>query len=242
MKLLCLPHAGGSAAVYARWTRLFGPAVRVVPVEYPGHGRRLREPLHTSSATLVDRLVEELGPVLREGPFAVFGHSMGGLLAFRLTHELVRRRLPPPARLFLSGARPPGRPAPAALHALGDDGLRAALADLGGAPAEVLAHPELVGMLLPVVRADLLLAETWAFRPPQPLDVPVSVLSGLADPLAPPGLMADWRPHFAGAFARRAYPGGHFFPFDAAGGVPADVARALGATAQDAFSTGRTGA
>ncbi|MEU8527959.1 MULTISPECIES: thioesterase II family protein [Streptomyces] len=242
MKLLCLPHAGGSAAVYARWTRLFGPGVRVVPVEYPGHGRRLREPLHISAATLVDRLVEELRPLLREGPFAVFGHSMGGLLAFRFTHELVRRGLPLPARLFLSAARPPGHPATAALHTLDDAGLVAALAELGGAPPEVLADPEFVRTLLPVVRADLLLAETWAFRPPAPLDVPVSVLSGLADPLAPPGVTAGWRPHFAGAFARRAYPGGHFFPFDAASGVPADLRQALGGAAQGTFSTGRTGA
>lgn len=101
-------------------------------------------------------------------------------------------------------------------------------------------------MLLPVVRTDLLLAETWAFRPPHPLDMPVSVLSGLADPLAPPGLVAGRRPHFARAFTRRVYPGGHFFPFDAASGVAADVGRALGETpdapAQEGFSTGRTGA
>jgi medium-chain acyl-[acyl-carrier-protein] hydrolase len=97
------------------------------------------------------------------------------------------------------------------LHDLSDKDLLRALARLNGAPAEVLADGEVMRLLLPVVRADLRLAEQWEFTPAEPLSVPVSLLSGRADPLAPAAEMAGWRAHFTGETVVREYDGDHFF-------------------------------
>jgi medium-chain acyl-[acyl-carrier-protein] hydrolase len=211
MLLICLPYAGGSAAAYSRWERKLGAGVGVRAVELPGRGRRIREAPLTSSEALVEQLLIDLAADLEQGPFALFGHSMGGLLAFQLTHALVDRGLPGPQRLVLSAARAPGRTAPVKLHALPDEELIETLGHLSGAPAEALAHEDLMEVMLPVVRADLKLAETWSFDPAGPLSVPVALLGGLRDPLASPAELERWRPYFAGEVERRSYPGDHFY-------------------------------
>jgi medium-chain acyl-[acyl-carrier-protein] hydrolase len=226
IRLFCLPHAGGSAVVYGGWGRMLGPRFSVASVELPGHGRRIREPLLTSAAALVERLLDELLEDMRTGPFAVFGHSMGGLLAFRLAHELVRGGLPRPLRLFISAVRAPGHTT-GLLHALPDAELVAALGRLNGASPEVLAHRELVELMLPIVRADLRITEQWSFVPAEALDIPVSLLAGASDPLAPPHEMERWREHFAGEVERRSYPGDHFYLHTEAEALLRDIGAAL---------------
>lgn len=211
LRLFCLHYAGGSAAVYRNWPAALAPHCEVVAVELPGHGRRIREPLRTSATALVDLLLAELGEQMRAGPFAMFGHSLGGLLAFELTHELVRRDLPRPAHLFMSAALCPTRTGGSGLHALPDADLIDALADLNGAPAEALAHEELMALMLPIVRADLCVAETWPFVPERTLDVSVSLLGAISDPIAPPAEIDRWREHFTGELDRRSYQGDHFY-------------------------------
>jgi amino acid adenylation domain-containing protein/thioester reductase-like protein len=228
MRLFCLPHAGGSAAVYRGWGRALGPRFPVVPVELPGHGHRIREPLCTSAADLVERLLSELVDELGAAPFAIFGHSMGGQLAFHLAQELVRRDLPVPARLFISAARPPSRPVREPLHALPDVELLAALRRLNGVPDDVLADRAVLE-LLPIVRADLRLAETWSPAPFRALDTPVTLLSGRSDPLVPPEEMRRWREHFTGEVVTRDYPGDHFYPLTATDLLLRDVGDALSA-------------
>ncbi|MEV7192285.1 alpha/beta fold hydrolase [Streptomyces sp. NPDC093510] len=217
VRLFCLPYAGGSARVYQRWSDAVGPRFPVSAVELPGHGRRIREPLHTSADSLMDLLLSELTGQLGAGPYALFGHSMGGRLAFQLAHECVRRGLPRPVQLFLSAARSPAADMTThRLHDLPDTELLTALGTLGGSPAETLAHSELMAVMLPVLRADLRLAESWSFRPEHPLDIPVSLFSGLADPLASRTEVERWRDFFSSQACHRSYHGDHFFPFPAA--------------------------
>lgn len=211
MRLICLPYAGGSAAAYSNWERGLGSGVGVRAVELPGRGRRIREAPLTSAEALVEQLLTELAAELEEEPFALFGHSMGGLLAFQLTHALADRGLPGPRCLILSAARAPGRTAAAKLHTLPDKELIETLGRLSGAPAEALAHEDLMEVMLPIVRADLKLAETWSFSPAGPLSVPVALLGGLRDPLVPPAEIELWRPRFAAEVERRGYPGDHFY-------------------------------
>jgi medium-chain acyl-[acyl-carrier-protein] hydrolase len=159
----------------------------------------------------VDGLIAELVDDMQSRPFAIFGHSLGGLLAFQMTHELVRRGLPRPVRLFLSAARLPKPMAGEPLHALADAELLAVLERLNGAPPEALAHRGLMEIMLPIVRADLRLAETWSFHSGEALDIPVSLLGGLWDPLTPPAEMERWRQYFSGQVDHRSYPGHHFY-------------------------------
>jgi medium-chain acyl-[acyl-carrier-protein] hydrolase len=156
-------------------------------------------------------LLTELADDVRSGPFAIFGHSLGAMMGFQLTHGLARHGLPMPERLFLSAARPPHRRGPGHLHGLPDEALLTELARLKGAPAELLEHEEFRQVLLPVVRADLRIAETWPGPEALPLTVPVSLLSGRDDPLAPAAEVAHWRPYFAGDVVHREYGGDHFF-------------------------------
>ncbi|MFI7068858.1 thioesterase II family protein [Micromonospora sediminicola] len=209
--LFCLPHAGGSAGTYRDWQGLLGPRFPTVAIDLPGRGRRMREAPCTSAADLVEWLLAEHLERMRTGPFAIFGHSMGGLLAFQLTHELVRRGLTRPRRLFISAALPPGSPHRGSLHTLSDSQLVHTLHRLNGTPSEVLEHPQLIDLMLPVLRADLRVAETWAFRPTVELDVPVSLLGGRGDPLVPSDVLDHWRIHLAGEVVTRIYPGDHFY-------------------------------
>ncbi|MEV4690547.1 alpha/beta fold hydrolase [Micromonospora echinospora] len=209
--LFCLPHAGGSAATYRDWHGLLGPRIPTVAVDFPGRGRRMREAPYTSAADLVEWLLAEHLERMRSGPFALFGHSMGGLLAFQLTYELVRRGLPCPRRLFVSAALPPACPHRGSLHTLSDTQLVQALHRLNGTPSEVLEHPQLIDFMLPVLRADLRIAETWTFRPTVKLDVPVSLLGGRGDPLVPSDMLDLWRIHLAGEVVTRTYAGDHFY-------------------------------
>ncbi|MFI7207921.1 thioesterase [Micromonospora aurantiaca] len=233
VRLICLPFAGGSAAAFRDWGAALGPRFPTVPVDLPGHGRRIREPLCDSLDALAELLVTELSEELESGPYAIFGHSLGGLLAVQMAHELARRHLPPPVRLFISAARSPAEPRPRPLHELPDAALLDALVQLAEGVPAIDGHRELLQFMLPVLRADLRMAETWAGPPSPPLAVPVSLLSGVHDLLAPPTRMASWRRSFVGEVAAHSYPGGHFYIETCADAVLQDVGRALSRAADE---------
>lgn len=210
--LFCLPHAGAGAATYRHWQTAIGTDVEVVPVELPGRGARFSEPLVTSATENVTALA---GPLLERAskPFALFGHSMGALLAYELAHELVRLGRPP-VHLVVSGyAAPqlPPRPDSGKVHTLTDDQLVQHLKALQGTAGEVLDHPELLELLLPVIRADYQLCETHRFTERAPLPVPVTVLGGTEDPNGDDASLRGWEELTAAGFRVATFSGGHFF-------------------------------
>ncbi len=227
VRLYCLPFAGGSATVYRDWGAILGSRYPVVPVDLPGHGRRVREPLCGSLDALAELLVTELSEEMGSGSYAIFGHSLGGLLAFQMGHELARRRLPLPVRLFISAARSPAEPHPCLLHELSDAALVDALIRLAGDVPSIDGHRELIEFMLPVLRADLRLSETWPGPSAPPLRVPVSLLSGANDWLAPPAQVASWRRYFDSEVAVHSYPGGHFYLGTESTALLRDIGRAL---------------
>ncbi len=211
VRVFCLPFAGGSATAFRGWAAE-APRLEIVSVELPGHGRRLAEPLIRSLPTLVRELATAITPWLHDKPFALFGHSMGGLLAFELTRELRRRRLPAPCHLFVSSTAPPSPvPTGRALHLFTDDELVAELRRLGGTPLAVLREPELLDLLLPVLRADLTLCHTHHHRDESPLACPITVIGGRGDLAVPSEQLLGWAAHTSGPFERIVLPGGHFY-------------------------------
>jgi surfactin synthase thioesterase subunit len=209
MKLYCLPYAGSSAAVYARWKRRLPAGIEVVPVELPGRGRRMREPLETTVPALLDRVMLEVRPEAGR-PFALFGHSMGAVLAFELGRRLELRGHSP-AVVFVSGTRAPGaRHRPRCSSPKSDAELRAELARLGGTPARVLDEPELMEMLLPVLRADFEVVASYVGDSACALCAPLVALGGADDETTLDGLAA-WRAHTRSEFSMHVLPGGHFF-------------------------------
>ncbi|MEH2523006.1 MULTISPECIES: thioesterase II family protein [unclassified Bradyrhizobium] len=210
MRLLCLPYSGGSAMFYARWRRLVPSWIDVQPVEWPGRGARMDEPLTTDPRALASQLAAELHAQL-DAPYALFGHSLGALIAFELAHGLLDRGAPAPAILFASGAEAPAvRDGSKWRLPLSDDALLKELRDLQGTPDEALSNPELMRSALPVLRADFLMCGAYAYRPRYPLPCPVHVFGGTDDDTSPDSLQA-WRQETSAAFTLDVLPGHHFF-------------------------------
>lgn len=163
-----------------------------------------------SITEIVDHVVIEMRGHLAL-PYALFGHSMGAIVAFELARRLRDLGLPPPAHLYASGARAPHLPRAPALHHLPHEAFVAGVVALGGLPAEIAAEPDLMEMLLPSLRADFTAIDTWSYSPAPPLGHPITALGGTDDPRVSPDHLAGWADHTTGAFRTRVFPGGHFY-------------------------------
>lgn len=210
VRLFCFPYAGGGASLYRTFGDALPASIDVCAVQLPGREGRLREAPVAEMGKLVPLIADGLAASLT-APFAFFGHSMGAVLSFELCRELRRRGRPLPVHLFVSACPAPHIPDDDATHLLPDDGLIERLRALGGMSEEVLAHRELMEMILPLFRADAALTETYAHAEEDPLDVPVTAFGGAADDKATPADMEAWRRHTRAAFARATVPGGHFY-------------------------------
>ncbi len=210
LRLFCLPYAGGSASAYARWPERVPAGVEVRPVQLPGRWNRLREPLLRRFTDVVDALDEVL-PQYIDRPFALFGHSMGALLAFELARRLRARGLPP-RMLFVSGRGAPQFPGTTLPGAdFSDQELVHRLRELNGMPAEVLNTPELMNLLLPVIRADFEVCRSYAYVPAAPLSHPIVVFGGAEDTESAEGRLEGWSIHTTARSTAYRLPGGHFF-------------------------------
>lgn len=210
VKLFCFPYAGASAQCYARWRRGLPAWLDVRPVELPGRGARFGEPLHEQLAPLVAQLVTELRADLH-APYAFFGHSLGALIAFAVAHALRHGGLPQPEQLFLSGTSAPGHRDDERYTRLDADAdLIDELQRLGGTAAAVIHSPELMAMVLPVLRADFRLCANYAPVPRPPLTCAVHVLGGDGDAIGAAALQA-WRGETLGTFSCTSFVGDHFF-------------------------------
>jgi surfactin synthase thioesterase subunit len=208
--LLCLPHAGGSAAWYASWRPPLRDCAEVVPVELPGRGTRRGDSLGQS----VPELLDAVRPTVHghtDRPYVLYGHSLGALLAFELAHELAAAGRPP-TLLVVSGRNGPSRASELPpVHHLPDAEFLRAIADFAGTPDEVLEDPSLMRLFLPQLRADMRAAETYEYRHRAPLDVPLLVLEGRDDPLVSADGVRAWRVETTAACDVVWYAGGHFF-------------------------------
>ncbi len=210
-RLFCFSYAGGSAAPYLAWQAALPPSIEVCAVQLPGRGPRLLEkPLRS-----MFQLVEVLAPIIaREAdlPFAFFGHSLGGLLAFELARHCRRHWLPMPEHLFVSASSAPGqRRNPKRLHTLDDHALIEALREYNGTPPAALADRELMELLLPAIRADFAVVENYAYGEGAPLDIPISVLAGRQDNHVAPGSLQGWQGETTATCTTHWFDGDHFF-------------------------------
>lgn len=210
-RLFCFAHAGGGASLFREWNGALGDRVGVCPIQLPGRESRFREPAFTRLGPLVEALVEALSPHL-DRPFALFGHSLGALVAFELARRLRREGLFEPSQLIVSGSRAPQLPRTEPdVHRLSDAAFRAELRRLDGTPVELLENDELMDLLLPSLRADFALFETYAYTAGSPLSCPISALGGRDDPTVEHAELEAWRAQTTGRFRLRIFPGNHFF-------------------------------
>ncbi|MGQ4451198.1 thioesterase II family protein [Streptomyces griseus] len=212
--LICLPHAGGSAGFYRPWAALLPPEVELLAIQYPGREDRFEDPEAVSMAELAGAVADSVAPLL-DRPYALFGHSMGSAVAWELAHELRRRELPGPRRLFASGRAAPGTAVTGQLHRQNDDVLSAELVRLGGTSQEVLDDPGLRSLVFTAVRHDYRIIETY--RPPErpPLSCPLHVLTGDTDPELGTERIREraggWADLTTARTEVRVFPGDHFY-------------------------------
>lgn len=234
LRLFCFPYGGGGAALYRDWSAAMPAGVAVCPVQLPGRENRLGEPPFRRLEPLVKAAAAALTPYL-DHPFALFGHSMGAVTSFELTREL-RRRGFRPAALLVSAFRAPHLPDPdPPIFHLPDQEFIQELIELGGTPPEVLGNAELMQLVLPRLRADLEICDTYRYAPESPLTCPLAVFGGEGDREVSPEELAGWREHTTGPFRLRLFPGGHFYFHEANDAlkqaVAAELVRALPAAA-----------
>jgi medium-chain acyl-[acyl-carrier-protein] hydrolase len=229
VRLFCFPYAGGAAAVFREWAPALPPTVEVCPIQLPGRGSRFREPPFRRLADLVPAALEALRACF-DRPFALFGHSMGALVAYELTRELRRRGAPLPVLLIVSGHEAPHRqpPLPPMAHLPDPELIEEVRRRYDGIPEEVLAEPELLELLVPVLRADMTVLESHGHVAEAPLPCALSCFAGEGDRHLSREDLEGWREHTLGSFRLRVFPGGHFFIDDSRNAVLASIAEDLG--------------
>ncbi|MEU8975262.1 alpha/beta fold hydrolase [Streptomyces monashensis] len=206
--LYCFPHSGGFPGEYVRWGQQL-PGTQVYGVCLPGRGSRTAEPPSTDLGTVVRELLDATEFV---APYDLFGHSLGALLAYEVTRELIARGRPLPERLIVSAFPAPHLPRHAAR--VSDKTDAELVTDLderyGGIPPQIAADADLMALLLPVFRADLTLLDNHRHKEGEPLPVPLDVLGGEAD-VVPVEALAQWKEHSTEYVRVRRFPGGHFY-------------------------------
>lgn len=227
MRLFCFPYAGGNAALYLPWARLMPTTIEVVAVQLPGRAERLREPPHTALGPLVESLAAAIEPCL-DRPFGFFGHSMGALIAFELARTLQLHYNRRPACLIVSGHRAPQLPAHRPpIHDSPEAELIEQLRHLNGTPREVFEHNELLQLVLPLLRADFAVCESYRYHPAPALACPILALGGLEDRDISREALEAWAIQTTAGCRVRMLPGDHFFLTSARQLVLQVVAREL---------------
>lgn len=209
--LYCLPHAGGGSAIYHRWARLLPAGICVCPIRLPGRESRLKEPAIDDMDSAVAALMQNVMPTLKS-PFALYGHSMGGVMAFEFAQAIARHALVPEA-LFVSASRAPHLyGTDELLHTLPDDEMIAALVRYyasGGAVTD--DELEMMRLLADTIRADLKLLETYRYREVPPLKCPIIAVAATEDVKVTAAQVHQWKRHTSNRFTFRSVPGHHLF-------------------------------
>ncbi|MFC4015613.1 thioesterase II family protein [Nonomuraea purpurea] len=229
LRLICLPYAGAGASMFGEWRLPGDLEAEIWAVQPPGREQRWSEPPIRRADLLAEHIAQAVRPLL-DVPCAVFGHSMGALLAFEVCRRLRRSGGPQPVRLIVSGHRaphlPPWRPEASTLT---DEGLLARLDEMAGPSVTVLRDRALLLAMAPLIRADLEVCERYVYLDEPPLDLPLTCLAATDDPEVRLDEMVAWRHHTTRECGVRPFTGGHLFLRDRIGAVLEHVAEDLAA-------------
>lgn len=211
VRLFCFPHAGAGASLFRAWPKLLQPhEVELCAVQLPGRETRLNEQPHTDLERLLEQLVKVLQPFC-DRPLALFGHSMGGLLAWAVAQRMQQMGAEL-AHVIISGATPPGSEQPQQpIHLLPEEEFLSEVMRFNGMPAEVLQNRELLELILPTLRADFALCVQAEATPATILNCPLSVYTGIQDQSVAIDEAVLWRQQTNGRFRVRKFLGDHFF-------------------------------
>lgn len=241
-RLFCFPYAGSGASIYRAWPDALRNAAEVWPVHLPGRERRLSDPPAETVQGLAIQTAKGIAEHL-DRPFVLFGHSMGALICYEVALTLRRFGLREPDALFVSGYGGPHLPdTRSPIHTLPDSAFKDAVAALNGTPQDVIESVELMELLLPLLRADFKLVETYENRSDAPLDLPIFVYSGRDDRDTPQEALDGWSHCTRRPVSIKLFDGGHFYLHDHAMALTNQIRRDLQSLTphhQDQRETGR---
>lgn len=211
-RLIGFHHAGGSASFFNSWKNNLPDNIELLSIQLPGRENRIGESPYLPLSNIVNAIYESL-ILLPDKPFIFFGHSLGGLIAFEVAKMLVHKKQQLPKYFIVSGHRPPHIASDAKkLHLLPDHEFIHSVNDIyQGINDEILNNQEFLDLLIPRLRADISLTETYHYCESSPLPIPIHALCGQSDPTISPVKMLEWSQHTMGEFSIHVFSGDHFF-------------------------------
>lgn len=213
IKLFCIPYAGGSAMIYKSWERFLNGDIELVPVELAGRGKRSNEPMYKNVNEAIDDVYNIISKQIYNcDSYAIFGHSMGGMLTYKVTQKLRSYVMPAPMHVFFSGRVAPHmkyhREKP--YHLMEDEEFKEEVIKLGGTPQEFFDYPELMEYLLPILKNDFMITESVLPQPDiDPIESNITVFYGKEE--AEVQNVYGWMLHTRQMCSVHLFNGGHFF-------------------------------
>lgn len=214
VNLFCLPFAGGNKYSYREYEQRAPKFLNIIPLEYPGRGARIREPLLEAMDLLVEDQFNCLKHLIGDTEYGIYGHSMGGVVALFLVKKLIDNGYPDPVHLFITGTTGPSSPSRGSKmrHLMGKKEFIDEILVLDGLPEEVTRHKELVDYFEPILRADFKATETYTYRDSTPLQLPITVITGTEEDMKPEDIQL-WQRETDLPIDFITMPGKHFFIF-----------------------------
>ena len=228
IKLFCIPHAGGSAAAYSKWQNYINPSIEICPIELAGRGKRFKEEPYNN----IGEAVEDIYNIIKKDldrEYAFFGHSMGSLIAYELTHYIMQLKNKPPKHIFFSGRKAPNVIYENnSIHKLSEDNLKKKLLEFSGTPKEVLDNEHMCKVFLKILRQDFKICELYTYKNEYPkLNCNITILNGNRDDIKI-NHIAFWKQHTSKACYIYFFKGGHFYIDDNMGKVASIINSTLG--------------
>lgn len=218
IKLFCIPYSGGSATTYLKWKDSVSSDVEIVPIELSGRGKRIYDPLYDNLNEAAEDVANYILSKYNRGDiYAIYGHSLGSLIAYETYYRLIEKIEQPPCHVFFSGRRAPqviGEKTE--YYKLPDDEFVDIVADYGGTTKQVMENSELRSMFLPILRSDFKIAETYQWEEKkEKMKSDITILNGTLDYSVQPYNMEDWEYCCDKNTNILEVKGGHFFLFEA---------------------------
>lgn len=211
MLLFCLPYAGGSETIYYKWKEYLSYNIKLYPVELKGRGRRFNEAFYNSIEETIDDIFNNIKDKIYNNEYAIYGHSMGSLLAYELYHKISEFGIRKPSHMFFSGYEAPDMITNKKIHTLSNKEFIDKIVELGGTPQKLINNRDFSKIFLPIIRNDYKVVESYVYKEKiNKIECNISALNGTLDSIDLKDILA-WKRHTNRNFRLYNFEGDHFF-------------------------------